>query len=122
MPMRLLPQRWLVQVAVLSLSFATSFLFAQRDAESVETLRIASSLFKNNNPDAAISALREHLSSHPDDAAVRMELARYLSFVKRFGESEQQYKALLQQDPDNLHAQVGLAKIASWQGEWDAAV
>ena len=101
------------------LSLAAAF---PQNASELETLRVASALFRSDHPDAAILALREHLNSHPEDAAARMELARDLSFAKRFRESEQQYSILLQQDPANLHARVGMAKIASWQGDWDLAL
>src|SRR5262249_5609594 len=110
-------------VVLWAASFVVSLASAYpQSASELETLRVASSLFRSDNPDAAILALREHLNSHPEDAAVRMELARDLSFAKRFRESEQQYSILLQQDPANLHARVGVAKIASWQGDWDLAL
>lgn len=62
----------------------------------------------------ALPRLRSYLTDHPDDAAVRLELARALARSGRVEEAERQYRLLA--DGGDLRGIVGLARLHWRQG------
>ena len=53
--------------------------------------------------------------------AARLELARVLSYLKRYDESITEYGKLLKEKPDLVEAKVELAKVLFWKGDQKAA-
>jgi len=51
-----------------------------------------------------------------DPKTVRLERAEVLSWSRRFGEAQAEYRAVLAGDPRNPAALTGLGEIASWRG------
>ena len=52
----------------------------------------------------------------------RWELARVLSYVKRYDESIEQYRKLLKEKPGLTEAKLEMAKVSFWKGDQKAAV
>ncbi len=85
-------------------------------------------------PPAAIQPAASPPVSHtpqPDLAAIgedipdwqaRWELARLLSYVKRYDESLAQYRKLLQEKPNLQEARIEMASVLSWTGRVDEAL
>lgn len=111
-----LPQRVLLCLVIVLGTHA----WAADASEEVKTL--AAQLAANGNHAAAISALDEFLKDHPDETNLRLDLARYLGYAKRYPEASAQYAAVLVRQPGNLAAKVGTAKVASWQGEFERSL
>jgi tetratricopeptide (TPR) repeat protein len=86
-----------------------------------EARAVAAQLADSGNQSAAIAILQDDLAKHPD-TATRLQLARQLALIKRYSESVEQYAAVLAREPQNLAAKVGLAKVASWQGDLDRSL
>jgi tetratricopeptide (TPR) repeat protein len=70
----------------------------------------------------SLPALQEYVQAHPSDTSVRLQLARTLALGKKYEQANAQYAAVLAQEPGNLAAKVGLAKVASWQGDLDRSL
>ena len=86
-----------------------------------EARAVAAQLADSGNQSAAIAVLQDDLAKHRD-TATRLQLARQLALTKRFTEAVEQYAAVLAREPQNLTAKVGLAKVASWQGDLDRSL
>lgn len=56
------------------------------------------------------------------DWVARLELARVLSYVKRYDESIAEYEKVLKEKPDLAEAKVEMAKVLFWKGDQQAAV
>lgn len=56
------------------------------------------------------------------DWVARWELARVLSYVKRYDESISEYKKVLKEKPGLTEAKVEMAKVLFWKGDQKAAV
>lgn len=93
-----------------------------QDSTADEVRATAAQLAAKGDQARAITALDDYLRSHADDSALRLELARYLAYSKRYAEATAEYQQVLARQPGNLAAQVGLAKIASWQGDFDKSL
>jgi tetratricopeptide (TPR) repeat protein len=91
-------------------------------ADQADLFAQASALHQQHQDDAAISLLTDYVAGHPSETAARLELARYYGYTRRFPEAMLQYRSVLQDDPANLRAQVGVAKVLSWQGDLDASL
>jgi tetratricopeptide (TPR) repeat protein len=65
----------------------------------------------------AIPIYQAHLASHPDDDAVRLELARVLSWSGRSNESEGEYQKLLEKS-DDKEVRLGYARVLSWDKKY----
>ena len=64
-----------------------------------------------------IELLRKALAANPDDPATLAALGEVLSWSSATRrEAEQDFKAALARDPENLTARVGLANLAAWSG------
>jgi tetratricopeptide (TPR) repeat protein len=55
------------------------------------------------------------------DWQARLELARILSYLKRYDESMAEYNKVLKEKPDLLAAKVELARVLFWSGQADKA-
>ena len=51
-----------------------------------------------------------------------MQYAVALAEAKRYPDALEQYRAVLNRDPEIVDAQVGLAKVASWRGDLPRAL
>ena len=56
------------------------------------------------------------------DWVARWELARVLSYIKRYNESIAEYGKLLKEKPDLVDAKVELAKVLFWKGDGKTAL
>jgi len=56
------------------------------------------------------------------DWQARRELARLLSYVKRYDESLEEYRKLLKEKPDLQEAWIEMASVLSWSGKIDDAL
>lgn len=56
------------------------------------------------------------------DWLARWELARVLSYVKKYDESVMEYKKLIRERPTLVEAKVEMAKILYWQGKMSVAL
>jgi len=56
------------------------------------------------------------------DWVARWELARVLSYIKRYDESVTEYEKLLKEKPDLVDAKVELAKVFFWKGDGKTAI
>jgi len=56
------------------------------------------------------------------DWLARWELARVLSYAKRYNESITEYRKVLKEKPDLVDAKVELAKVLFWKGDDKAAI
>ena len=86
-----------------------------------EARAVAAQLADSGNQSAAIVLLQDDLAKHPD-TATRLQLARQLALTRRYSEAVEQYSAVLAREPNNLAAKVGMAKVASWQGDLDRSL
>ena len=91
-------------------------------ANEKEALARADSAQSAGKPEAAIPALEAFLFRHPESVAVRMRYAMLLAVQKKFNESLNQYQEVLKADPKNVGAQVGVAKVTSWNGDLPGAL
>ncbi len=55
------------------------------------------------------------------DWLARLELARVLSYVKRYDESLAEYEKVLKEKPDLKEARIEMAKVLFWKGDQKAA-
>jgi tetratricopeptide (TPR) repeat protein len=55
------------------------------------------------------------------DWVARWELARVLSYVKRYDESISEYRKVLKEKPGLMEAKIEMAKVLFWKGEQKAA-
>jgi len=104
---------------LIAIFFAAVAAWAQ---SSNEAQALAANIYQGGDAAAAIQLLQDFVAAHPNDPGTRLELARYLSYSKRFAEANEQYQQVLRLQPGNLHARLGSAKILSWQGDWDHAI
>jgi thioredoxin-like negative regulator of GroEL len=55
------------------------------------------------------------------DTATRLELAKVLTYAKRYAEAIEVYREVLAAEPDNLEAKIGLSEVLYWSGNAEAA-
>jgi tetratricopeptide (TPR) repeat protein len=60
-------------------------------------------------------------SGHISDWQVRLELARLLSYVKRYDESLIEYGKVLAEKPEMVEAKAEMARVLMWSGKADEA-
>lgn len=85
-------------------------------------LGCARALRQAGKHDAALDWLRDRLERAPLMVSVRVEFGRLLAFHRRLPEARRQFELALTSDPQNLGAQVGLAKVTSWEGDQSSAL
>jgi hypothetical protein len=64
----------------------------------------------------AVAGYERALAADPSDIEARLGLAQVLSWLGRFGRSEEAYRAVLVADAGNVDARRGLAQVATWRG------
>ena len=55
------------------------------------------------------------------DTATRLELAKVLTYDKRYAEAMEVYRQVLATEPENLEAKIGLSEVLYWTGNSEAA-
>ena len=55
------------------------------------------------------------------DTATRIELAKVLSYDKKYDEAAETYRQVLAADPENIEAKIGLAEVLYYSGKSDEA-
>jgi thioredoxin-like negative regulator of GroEL len=55
------------------------------------------------------------------DTATRLELAKVLTYDKRYAEAMEAYRQVLATEPENLAAKIGLSEVLYWTGNSEAA-
>ncbi len=55
------------------------------------------------------------------DTTTRLELAKVLTYDKRYGEAMEVYRQVLAAEPSNLEAKIGLSEVLYWTGNSEAA-
>ncbi len=66
--------------------------------------------------------LRQELARHPDKLEARFQLARFLSWQKRFPEAAAEYSHLLRVQPENVDYLLGMAQVQLWRGAPEQSV
>jgi tetratricopeptide (TPR) repeat protein len=69
-----------------------------------------------------LQANQEGESSEISDWEARLELARVLSYLKRYDESVQEYQRLLQTHPEAVEARIEMAKVFFYQNKANEAL
>lgn len=70
----------------------------------------------NKQLDEAAKTYRSYLERSPE-VAVRLDLARVLSWANHLEEARAEYQEILSKAPDNFEAGLGMAQVTSWQGK-----
>lgn len=96
-------------VTCLTISFCMCF-FPVHFAESQTDLQNESI-----NPPGKKQAQIEQIEDIPDWKA-RLELAKLLTYAKRYPEAIQAYKKVLKEKPELMEAKIGMAKAYLWSG------
>jgi tetratricopeptide (TPR) repeat protein len=85
-------------------------------------IQLATVLLQAGKSDAALQFLQASTEKFPGLVAFRIEYARLLNFTKQYPEARKQFLAALAIQPQNLIAQVGLAKATSYEGDQETAI
>jgi tetratricopeptide (TPR) repeat protein len=85
-------------------------------------IQLATVLRQAGKSDAALQFLQASTEKFPSLVAFRVEYARLLNFTKQYPEARKQFLAALALEPQNLIAQVGLAKATSYEGDQETAI
>jgi tetratricopeptide (TPR) repeat protein len=87
----------------------------RRDAEQAPLRRGYAALDAKDNETAA-KELSAYLEAHPEDAEVRLQLARVYSWSSRFEPSAAAYEQYLKARPDDATARRERAQVLAWRG------
>ena len=87
----------------------------RRDEEQAPLRRAYAALEVKDNETAA-RELSAYLTTHPEDADARLQLARVLSWSSRFAPSAEAYEQYMATRPDDSTARRELAQVLSWRG------
>lgn len=93
---------------------------AARDESDALRRQIDAAMARNDLPGAA-ELLRKAIARAPDPA-MHLMLARVLSWSGKLDEASGLYQQLLQAEPTNTDATLGLAQTTSWQGQTQRAL
>ena len=85
-------------------------------------IQLATVLQQAGKSDAALQFLQASTEKYPSLVAFRVEYARLLNFTKQYPEARKQFLTALSIQPQNLIAQVGLAKATSYEGDQETAI
>jgi thioredoxin-like negative regulator of GroEL len=72
-------------------------------------------------PSPAATAEPSPSEAEISDTATRLELAKVLTYDKRYAEAMEAYRQILATEPDNLEAKIGLSEVLYWTGNSEAA-
>src|ERR1700748_3094587 len=75
--------------------------------------------FEMGHPQAALGLLRTVVGLRPDHAQARLTLANLLHWRGDYADAVEQFQAVTEAYPDNLVAQVGLAKALRDDGAFE---
>jgi len=70
----------------------------------------------------SLPSLHKKAGEHIPDWQARWELARVLSYVKRYDESLREYRKLLQEKPNLYEAKIEMANVLFYQGKREEAL
>jgi YaiO family outer membrane protein len=103
-----------IPILILILSLALPC-FAQED--KAEDVRIqARALFKQDEPQKAITLLNDWLTENPEDSDGRVLLGLICSWDRRYEDGRRAFMTVLQADPDYKDAVLGLINLQLWSG------
>ncbi|MBI4443305.1 MAG: tetratricopeptide repeat protein [Acidobacteria bacterium] len=92
------------------------------DSQNIEALRqLGHAQVGANRLAEAAATFRTYLQRSPDPA-VRLTLARVLSWAGKIEEAIAVYQQILESEPDHFDASLGLAQVLSWQGQYEKAL
>lgn len=89
----------------------------QQSPSALLTIRLAQAKSAQGDRDAAASVLRQWLTQHPDDGAIRLAVAEYDITAHRFDEAQKELEPLAAQSPPNAIALNNLAWVYQKQGD-----
>jgi thioredoxin-like negative regulator of GroEL len=72
-------------------------------------------------PSPSATAASSPSEAEISDTATRLELAKVLTYDKRYTEAMDVYRQILATEPDNLQAKIGLSEVLYWTGNSEAA-
>lgn len=72
--------------------------------------------------DRALERVAFLKEKYADNSDVLLLEARILSWKKDYSAASKQYQNILQKDPQNLEARIGLTQVASWEGKYAEAI
>jgi thioredoxin-like negative regulator of GroEL len=72
-------------------------------------------------PDSDKSPAPTPSQTEMSDTATRLELAKVLTYGKRYAEAIEAYREVLAAEPDNIEAKIGLSEVLYWSGNTEAA-
>lgn len=82
----------------------------------------AVALYSLDKKNEAFVLLQSFIDAHAADINTRLEYARLLAYSRRFTRAMEQYQIVLNADPKNASALVGIAKLTSWQDDLPRAL
>ena len=74
------------------------------------------------DPESALAYFRTACEANPGDLEPQMTLAKALALMRRFGESEEIYRRIAQQAPNNWQASAALGALAQHNRDWEGAL
>jgi thioredoxin-like negative regulator of GroEL len=72
-------------------------------------------------PGASATPALSPTEAEISDTATRLELAKVLTYDKRYAEAMEVYREVLAAEPQNLQAKIGLSEVLYWTGNSEAA-
>jgi thioredoxin-like negative regulator of GroEL len=72
-------------------------------------------------PSPSTTAASSPTEADISDTAARLELAKVLTYDKKYAEAMDVYRQILATEPDNLEAKIGLSEVLYWSGNSEAA-
>jgi len=69
-----------------------------------------------------VETLPGFIAQHPHDLTVRLRYAAVLAQMKNYSMALQQYRQILELDPNYIPAQIGIARVTSWKGDLSAGL
>jgi thioredoxin-like negative regulator of GroEL len=76
---------------------------------------------ENPTPDISATPGPSPTATEMSDTATRLELAKILSYDKKYSEAIDAYRQVLGTDPENFEAKIGLSEVLYWSGNIEAA-
>jgi thioredoxin-like negative regulator of GroEL len=72
-------------------------------------------------PETSATPVESPTETEMSDTATRLELAKVLTYDKRYAEAIDTYREVLAAEPENLEAKIGLSEVLYWTGDAEAA-
>lgn len=93
-----------------------------RSARHEEMLSLAKAYAAIAAYDEAIALYEQYLEANPNDVDVRVRYARVLSWDRRYGAAEEQYRRLVAEYPHRADLRLEYAQNLSWQRDYTRAM